>query len=284
MLDRLKVSIATVCLLSVFSNNASAEYIFSAPPRETLEKGEADYKPISDFLSKVTGESFRYVHPESWSEYSKMMHAEKFDLIFDGPHFVDWRINNIGHNVIMKLPALARWTIIARKDDSSVQTMNDMIGKKACAPGSPNFGMLNMVSHFPDPEKQPEHIKVKGWINVFNAVKEGKCDVGVLPDTNHDTYDKGRQFTKIIHKHLPYPNQGITHSPRISAALADKIRDALMSEEGQQALGNLRKRFAAGKKLIEAENDEYDGVRIVLKRASNFEYEKDKSTSLASVE
>lgn len=279
---RKKISILNICLLTLFSSSVSAEYVFTAPPRESLEKGVKVYQPISDYLTQVTGEKFTYFHPDTWSEYSEKMHAEKFDLVFDGPHFVDWRVNNIGHNVILKLPKIGRWSLIARKDDDSINTISDMVGKKACAPGAPNFGMLNMMSHFPDPDKQPVHIKVKGWNNVFNGVKSGKCDVGVLPHTNHNIFDKDRVFTKSIHKHLPYPNQGITYGPRISYTLAQKIKKALLSSEGQKAMLALRKRYTAGKKLVSAENEEYDGVRIVLKRANNFTYEKQQSNSLAS--
>lgn len=282
MLIRIKNLALSSCFLTLFSNSVSAEYIFTAPPRESLEKGIKVYKPISDFLTKATGEQFTYYHPETWTEYSSKMHAENFDLVFDGPHFVDWRVNNIGHNVILKLPKIGRWTLITRKDDLSISRIKDIVGKKACAPGSPNFGMLNLMSHFPDPEKQPIHVKVKGWNNVFNSVKNGKCDVGVLPNTNHNVFDPDKQFTKSIHKHLPYPNQGMTTGPRINFSLSERIKQALLSEEGQKALLNLRKRYTAGKKLISAENEEYDGVRIVLKRASNFTYDKTKSTDVAS--
>lgn len=272
---KLRIVALTTCFLSIFTSVANAEYIFAAPPRESLEKGINVYKPIADYLSQVTGERFEYFHPETWVEYSSMMHDEKFDLVFDGPHFVDWRIHNINHKAVVKLPQLFRWQIIARKDDVSVNDIKDMVGKKACAPGSPNFGMLSMFSHFPNPDKQPEHVKIKGWINVYEAVKSGKCDAGVLPKTNLSIYDPEHKSTKIIHTHLPYPNQGFTSGPRISPALHEKIKTALLSDEGQQAMMNLRKRFAAEVKLVGADNDEYDGVRIVLKRAEDFKYKKE---------
>jgi len=282
MQSRIKFLVLCTVFTSMFSVSVSAEYIFTAPPRESLDKGIKVYKPIADYLSDITGEKFTYYHPETWTEYSSQMHAEKFDLVFDGPHFVDWRINNIGHNVMLKLPKIGRWTLITRKDDHSITKISDMAGKKACAPGSPNFGMLNMMSHFTDPDKQPIHIKVKGWNNVFNGVKNGKCDVGVLPNTNHKVFDKDMSFTKSIHKHLPYPNQGMTYGPRISYDLSQKIKKSLLSKNGQAALMNLRNRYTAGKKLTSAENEEYDGVRIVLKRANNFTYEKNSTTAVAS--
>lgn len=266
-------------LLGLFSQTASSEYIFAAPPRESLEKGIKVYKPIADYLTKLTGEQFTYQHPETWTEYSQNMHAEKYDLVFDGPHFVDWRINNLDHSVLVKLPHIFRWQIIARKDDSSINDIQDIVGKKVCAPGSPNFGMLSMFSHYPNPDKQPQHVKIKGWINVFDGVKNGKCDAGVLPRTNLSVYDKDSKYVKIIHTHLPYPNQGFSAGKRINSELKQTIRQGLLSNDGQEAMLNLRKRFAAGSKLVRADNEEYDGVRIVLKRAQNFTYKKESLVS-----
>lgn len=272
-------------LIGLYSQVAYSDYTFTAPPRESIEKGIKVYKPISDFLSQVTGEGFIYEHPDTWSEYSENMHSEKYDLVFDGPHFIDWRINNIDHEALVKLPQLFRWRIITRKDNVSISSLRDMEGKKTCAPGSPNFGMLSMLSmfsHFPNPDKQPVHIKIKGWINVYEAITSGKCDVGVLPKTNLSIYDKNNEFTKVIHTHLPYPNQGFTVSKRLPSQLRNKIRDTLLSEDGQEAMKLLRQRYAAGVKLVNATDEEYNGVRLVLQRADNFTYEKKSKSSLAS--
>lgn len=269
-------------LFSLYPQVSLSEYIFAAPPRESLEKGNKVYKPISDYLTKVTGEQFTYEHPDNWKEYSSKMHAVHYDLLFDGPHFVDWRIHNIDHHVLIKLPQLFRWQIITRKDDTNITSLKDMVGKKVCAPGSPNFGMLSMFSHFPDPDKQPQHVKIKGWINVYESVVAGKCDVGVLPKTNLAIYDKNGEHTKIIHTHLPYPNQGISAGERISPKMRETIQAALLSPEGQNALTNLRKRYGAGVDMIRADNEEYDGVRLVLRRADNFKFEKEKNLPLVS--
>lgn len=281
-MKKLKTLLITLVITSLYTQASLADYIFTAPPREPLGKGKKVYKPISDYLTKVTGERFVYEHPENWSEYSTKMHAEKYDLLFDGPHFVDWRINNINHNVLLKLPQLFRWQLITRKDDTTITSIKDMIGKNVCAPGSPNFGMLSMFSHFPDPDKQPKHVKIKGWINVYEAVVSGKCDTGVLPKTNLAVYDKNSEHTKIIHTHLPYPNQGFTAGKRISPELRETIRAALLSPEGQDALTNLRKRYGAGAIMIRADDEEYDGVRFVLQRADNFKFKKAKNLPLVS--
>jgi len=270
-----------LCFVFWYPQIALSDYIFTAPPRESLEKGNRVYKPISEYLTKVTGERFIYEHPDNWEEYSSKMHAEHYDLLFDGPHFVDWRIKNLGHEALIKLPQLFRFRIIARKDNPSISSLKDIPGKTACAPGTPNFGMLSMFSHFTDPNKQPRHIKVKGWGNVYQAVLSNKCDVGVLPKTSLAKFEKDVNNVKVLHTHLPYPGQGFTAGRRMSPKLIDTVLKALLSDDGQVALMNLRKRYAAGEELIKANSEEYDGVRFVLKRASNFKFEKDIDLPLA---
>ena len=195
------------------------------------------------------------------------MRSEQYDLVFDGPHFVDWRVHNINHHVLVKIPHLLQWRIITQKNNASINTIEDLVGKKTCAPGSPNFGMLNLFSHFKDKHKQPEHVQVKGWNNVYESVKNGSCVAGILPKKNHQMYDKKGIYTRAIHTHLPYPNQAITASQRIPEALREIIRTSLLSTEGHEALENLRARYTGGTKLVYAENEEYDSLHSLLIKA-----------------
>ncbi|VAW63342.1 hypothetical protein MNBD_GAMMA11-1551 [hydrothermal vent metagenome] len=102
------------------------------------------------------------------------------------------------------------------------------------------------------------------------AVKSGNCVAGVLAKKNHKMYDKVGTYTRTLHTHLPYPNQAFTVSSRISEGLGDSIREALLSEEGQKALENLRKRYTGGSKLVSAEDEEYDSIYMLLINAENF--------------
>ena len=268
-----KTRIAIFIFSLLLPQTVLSAYIFTAPPRETVEDGNRLYQPIAEFLSKKTGQKFEYKQQTSWPDYVRGMREEQYDIIFDGPHFVDWRIHNLQHHTVVKIPHLLQWRVIAREGDNSITRLEDLVGKKTCAPGSPNFGMLNLFSHFPDPDKQPIHVKVKGWNNVYESVKNGNCVAGVLPKKNHQIYDKKNKYTKSIHTHLPYPNQAITTSKKISEELREKIREALLSDEGQEALQQLRKRYTGGTKLVSAEDEEYDSIHTLLLKANTFTHQ-----------
>ncbi len=270
MVKHMKLAVTLFILIAGITFNARADYVFTAPPRESVERGMEIYKPVADFLSKQTGETFVYKHPGNWAEYSRGMQNQEYDLAFDGPHFVSWRIKNINHDLVIKLPQLHIWRVIARIDDNQVNSLEDLVGKKVCAPKAPNFGMLTMMSHFPNPDREPEHLITKGWKDGFNGVVNGTCVATVLPKTNHRKFDKDLTKTKAIHTHLPYPNQAFTVGPGVPQSLKDKIRKELLSDAGQDALFKLRERFTRGAYLVGAENEEYEGISMVLKRAENF--------------
>lgn len=254
----------------LFPVTAPADYLFSAPPRETKDKGLYYYGPIAEFLTRATGERFTYEYAPSWATYTKNMKTGRYDLVFDGPHFVSWRIENIQHTALVKLPQPHEWRIIARKDDPTVNKLQDLEAKKVCGPASPNFGTLTMFSHFTNPVREPVHIITKGWKDGYDALLAGKCQATVLPKTNHTQYDPSAQRTKVVHQHPAFPNQAFTAGPRMSAELKEKVRQALLSPAGQQATARLRERYAAGKDLVEADDAEYAGVSDVLDRAVGF--------------
>jgi len=262
--------ISLLLLVLIYPLEALSDYLFTAPPRESPERAIEIYKPIADYLSRSTGERFIFKHPSSWSEYSRGMQDKEYDLVFDGPHFVSWRIEYIQHDVLAKLPQLHIWRVIAGSNETGINSLDDLIGKKVCAPKSPNFGMLTMMSHYSNPEKEPIHVITKGWKGAFNAVVEGKCVAAVIPKTNHRKFDPELKKTKAVHTHLPYPNQAFTAGAGLTPNLKSKVSNQLLSQEGQEALSNLRDRFSRGALLVSANNEEYEGISMVLKRADNF--------------
>lgn len=260
----------SVALFLLYPVTAISDYTFTAPPRESEQRGIDIYQPIAEYLTIVTGEKFVYKYPGDWTEYSKGMRNQEYDLAFDGPHFVSWRIKYIDHDAIVKLPQLHIWRVIVRSDSNDIQTLDDLVGKKVCAPKSPNFGMLTMMSHYSNPEREPIHVITKGWKDGYNAVVQGKCVATVLPKTNHKKFDPELAKTRAMHTHLPYPNQAFTAGPDLSPEMKVKVINSLLSEDGQIALLNLRERFTRGQKLVSVDNEEYEGISMVLKRAGNF--------------
>jgi ABC-type phosphate/phosphonate transport system substrate-binding protein len=250
---------------------SNEEYTFSSPPREQSADGADFYQPIVELLTKATGKKFVYRPPDNWLTYQVEMRKGVYDVIFDGPHFVGWRIKQLGHAPLLKLPQPHVWVVIT-KQGSKYASVKALSGRKVCVHASPNFGTLTLLSLFDNPARQPLMMEIKGWDSAYKGVVEGKCEATILPATNLKKLDPEQKVTRIIHQHQPYPNQAFTLGPRITPAMHDKILKAMMSEEGKLATKGLREKFCKGDDLVAATKEEYAGVALVLKSYWGFEF------------
>lgn len=108
--------------LALIASRASAdeEYIFSAPPREIGESESDVYLPIADYLSKATGKKIVYQGSNNWLSYQDKMREGAYDLVFDGPHFVSWRMARLQHVPLVKLAGDLTFVVIVRKDNDRI--------------------------------------------------------------------------------------------------------------------------------------------------------------------
>lgn len=255
------------CLVIALFTGSTAlhaeEYLFSAPPRGNAQEELDRYNPVLEFLSAKTGHTFRYQREDAWLTYQFNMLNNKYDLVFDGPHFVSWRIKERGHIPLLKLPVPHVWMVIV-PNDSPAKTLDDLIAHEFCGHPTPNFGTLTFLSHYPNPVREPVLKRTLGWKHIYQAVADGKCASGVVPLANLKKFDPDGTHVKVLHQHKGYPNQAFTAGPRISRGLAEQITSLLQSAEGQAATQKLRDRYAGGKQLIPATIQEYAGISDVL--------------------
>lgn len=257
-------------ILSIFVTTAFAEtMVFTAPPRESIEKGIKTYGPIADYLSKVLNKQIEYRHPGNWLSYSADMRKGKYDMVFDGPHFVSWRITRLDHTPLVKIPGGFIFRFVADKANGKVSKVDDLVGKKVCGHAPPNQGTLRLYNQFKNPMRLPILVTQKGWRNIYDAMLRGKCDVAILPDKIYKKVDPKNDQSKVLFTSNPVPGQAITASPKFNRADIAKMRKALLSKEGMAATKNLRKRFASPT-LSAANKLEYNGIHELLADSHGF--------------
>jgi ABC-type phosphate/phosphonate transport system substrate-binding protein len=247
---------------------AAETLIFTSPPRETPEEGELTYKPLVDYLSQVTGKKIVYKHPGTWGVYRTEMLAGNYDIVFDGPHFVDYRVQRLGHTTLAKLAEIHEFVIIARKDDKA-NAVADLAGKTFCTQSPPNLGALIALSQFKDGAQQPVLVPTKGWAGIQEGVATGRCTGGIMPLANLKKLDKD-DVMKVLFKSQPMVNQGFTASARVTPEDRARIAAALTAPEAAAPTEKLRTRFNAGERLVAANNAEYEGISEVLRAEWGF--------------
>lgn len=247
-----------------------ADLVLTGAPRETGGQGDDLYLPLADYLSKLTGQKVVYRAPDNWLTYQSEMQKDRYDIMFDGPHFVSWRINHTRHQPLVKLPGNLSFVVIVRKEQTGVETLKDLAGRTLCVFAPPNFGTLTVLNGFDNPSRQPKLVEVKGITTAYDNVLAGKCVAGIMTAKVYEGLEQANGKTRVVHHSKPAPNQAISASSRVGPELRQKIINGLLNTpEGKQASSALRAQFK-GQDFVATSTDEYQGLDEVLKDVWGF--------------
>lgn len=272
-MTKIRILILVGISLLPFQWAIAEPFVFTSPPREVAKKGKEDFGPIAEFLTKTTGKEFVYEHPGNWLSYMKDMQTGKYDLIFDGPHFVSWRVAKLNHAPLVRLPGGLDFVVITNKNSKKVEKLEDLAGRYVCGHAPPNLATMTMQAQFTNPNRQPQIRVVRGFPNAYKGLLAGSCDGAVIPAKVYNKLNKEdpQKSTRILFHSKPLPNQAFSADPRITPELQNKIRQALLSPEGVKATANLRTRFVGGKELLPTDRNEYQGFGYLLQEIWGFQ-------------
>lgn len=254
-------------LLFSFSSFCEANLTLSAPPREkSAKEAESYYQPIADALTKFIGEKVEFKYAGNWINYAREMREGKYDVIFDGPQFVSWRIVHANHAPVAKLDGKLQFYVVVKKDHSKIKKMTDLLGKKLCGIPSPNLGTLAAFNLFGNPINQPNITPIKSAKGVWKSFLKGKCDAAVIRDAIYKKQPAEiKSQIKIIARSKLMPNQTVSVSKRVGDATLAKIAQFFVSEQGSLSADKLLTRFSKKKKyFVRAEVQEFDGLNDLL--------------------
>lgn len=251
----------------VISQNTQAELILSAPPRESLTEGVELYGPLADHLSRLLGEKVTYRHPSNWLEYQRDLRRGEYDIVFDGPHFVSWRVEHLHHDVLVKLPGTLEFVVAAFENDQTINSVQDLIGKKICAIPPPNLATLTIMEQFRNPVRQPVIWDVRGgFMDVYQALLQRDCRAAIFRSDFYQKQlsDDQRASLKAIFHSKPLPNQAISAGPRLDTEKKAQIIRSLTVGEGKSAVSIISKRFAGNEGFVVADKKEYAAQNTLL--------------------
>lgn len=256
--------------LLVAAPGAMAELVMTAPPRETPEAGQELYGPLADYLTELFGEEVTYRHPQGWVNYANQMRDGAYDIVFDGPHFISWRMVHVGHTPVVRAPDTLDFYIVAKAGDEEVTSVDDLIGRKVCGLAPPNLATLSVYAALPNPVRQPILHEVKGsFVKVVNQFMEGECKAAVMRTLFHEQKmnDAERRKVKIVYESPSMPNQGFSVSEAVTPEMRKKMVEALTTKgsEGVQAARGILNRFGGrADAFIEAKPEEFEGLNYLL--------------------
>lgn len=208
--------------------------VFSSAPRGTEEQDQARYAPLVKALSEWLGREVIYSYPKDFTTYSFAMRRGEYDIVLDGPHLVAWRIQNLQHRAVVKLPGEIRFLVAGAAGDSGLEGRDSLVGLRVCGLASPHLGTLQFMAQYPNPVQQPVvYAQQGGFGSVYQAFREDRCKAALFREFYYETKipDDERRSLKVVFDVPALPEQAITVSPRLSAAEVEMLRLKLTDPE-----------------------------------------------------
>ncbi len=257
-----------ICLLFLLATGwAGAKDVltFSTPPTQTAESTRYLYQPIADYLAKVSGKKVKLVIADNFIEYSQALLDDKYDIVFDGPQFIGWRIKKRNHEALAKLPRKLNFLVFVR-EDAGINKLRKLAGKRVCGIGSPNLMTLGLLDMFPNPAAVPTIIPVKSFKQALVCVqKKGAVAAVVRNKFWHSRKPEQKKGLKLLYEAThDWPDRGFSINKSIDAQTRRKMHDALLDPQVRTVARRLFKKYKT-RKFIPATNQEYAPLGKLLK-------------------
>lgn len=253
--------VALALLFSITAQAAKDEIVFSTAPTDTPAVTKKIYTPLLNYLASVTGKTFVIKPAENYIEYNNNILKGVYDMTFDGPHYTGWRMERQNSVPLARLPGEITVVVILR-EDSTVSSMEDLVGKKICAFSSPNMLTMDFLHYFPNPARQPVLLREQGFSEIMQCLRSGKGEAAVLRDKVWDKQDQ-TGLKLLAQQFRSYPERTFAISDEVGPDVIEKITAAMVSEEGIKASEAMLQQFKKDK-LIPANPKLYEGLGGLL--------------------
>ena len=265
-----KISLLMLLVLSsAFSLPVHADLVFAAPPRESLERGEELYGPIARLLTAELGVKVVYEHPRNWKKYTEKMQGDKYDIVFDGPHFAAWRMKYLGHVPVVRLPGELSFVVVIRRDEKRIFEPHDLIKTNTplCGMPPPNLATIAVLRQFSNPIIQPVIYETLGFQEGYELFRAGKCKAAIFQARFVDKLPPAEkaQLKILFTGGGALPEQTITVSGRVTESQRATLAALLTRSQGLPATAELLKQFTKQAKNFKTANSEdYPGLETLL--------------------
>ena len=246
-----------------------ADLTFTSAPRDSAEKEAQIFQPVVDLLTKATGQKVRFLHGDNYLVYQSEMRKGTYDIVFDGPHFVSWRMTKLQHVPLVKFPGNLDFVVAVKKTSTKVNSLKDMGGRTMCAFPPPNLATLSVLFEFDNPTRQPMILETETFPQSYKDMVAGKCAGAILQKKLFETLDKDAQVAKAIFTSKPYPNQAFSAGPKVTPEMRERIVKALLSPEGAAATQKMRDVYKI-QSLVPATVEEFQGLGVLLRDVWGF--------------
>ena len=230
--------IMILCLAATTAQAATYTFVVQPilPPDRTIKA----FTPLTDYLSKNTGHTFKLVTSLNFLSYwQNMKKPGKYDFILDAAHLTDYRLKRMNYKVLVKRADAVSYTLVTG-ENADVLDPEELIGKSLATIGSPSLGMLRLEEMFPNPLRQPVIVEVDNSPDSIQMVLDGKVLAAIVPTPLVGGFPE--LLTITVTEQVPHT--AISAAPNVPADVQSAVKqlllDASKTPEGQKMLADIK--------------------------------------------
>lgn len=201
------------------------------------------YKPLADFIAKVTGQEVVIHTSRDFSEYwVTQKDNNPYEIMIDNAFFTDFRNEREGWFSIAKVPGLVSYSLVTTAENPVYDT-KELVGRRISALMPPAPSGIFLGQMFKNPLRQPAIMPTFNSEASLQMLYDGKADAAIVPTpvVNLAMNDGAELVT--VKTSVQIPHTALSVSPGMDVAMRDKLTTALLeadqSPEGQAVLKSL---------------------------------------------
>lgn len=232
-------------------------------PTRSEEATRRAFQPLADYLGQATGSRITLVaQPNFLAHWQTVRRNAGYDLVLDDAHFTDYRVQKFGFHVLAKMPGTMSYSLVTPRTKRVFDPL-ELVGKTVASFGPPSIGATRLSAMFPNPTRRPTIVEIAGANEGLELVLQGKVNAAMLPTSIVSEHVAANRLF-VVTSSEPTPQMALSVSPRVSAALREKIREALL-QAGKPGNGERVLRHAGFERFETATPATYANQARILK-------------------
>lgn len=206
-------------------------FVLAVQPVLTEAETQRAFQPLADFIAKSVGPPCVVrTRPNFLAYWDMIRKGEGYDLVLDAAHFTDYRIRKSGYQVLVKVPDTVSYSLIVL-NSNPVFDPAELVARRIATLGTPSIGAARLNAMFPNPSRQPIAVEVASAELGIQMLVGGKVDAAILPTPIVSREMARDNKIMVVTTTEPIPHIALSVSPRIDAALRERIRKALLEAD-----------------------------------------------------
>jgi len=216
---------ASLVLMFVSMQASAATYTLTVEPNYPPAQAQEVYKPLLDYLSKSTGQTFVLKIALNYHVHWRDMRSKaKVDFTFEEAHFTDYRAKRQRMIPLVRVVEPTKYTLLI-SDEMAAGGAQGLIGHRITSMSSPSLGYLLLGEIYKNPIAQPE---IKSFAaNLKDGVEmifAGESDGAMVPSYIADQYSNLQPA--LVTRELP--GRALSASQDVPADVRKAVTNAML--------------------------------------------------------